>query len=111
MPYSVVVNNSAKEYIQQLSEHETQRNTQASQETKVNGMIFISHRSTDKEIADMLVDFFSCTGISREAVFCSSLPGNDVNEKISGEVKTALKNSVVNIAILSRDYYLKIKKF
>ncbi len=41
----------------------------------------------------------------QDAVFCSSLPGNDINEKISGEVKTALKNSTVNIAILSREYY------
>ncbi|MBE5878320.1 MAG: toll/interleukin-1 receptor domain-containing protein, partial [Lachnospiraceae bacterium] len=34
-----------------------------------------------------------------------SLPGNDVNEKISEEVKKALKESAVNIAILSHDYY------
>ena len=33
------------------------------------------------------------------------MPGNDVNEKISGEVKKALKESAVNIAILSYDYY------
>lgn len=68
-------------------------------------IIFISHRSTDKDIADMLVDFFCGTGISRDAIFCSSLPGNDVNEKISDEVKKALKESAVNIAILSHDYY------
>lgn len=53
----------------------------------------------------MLLDFLVGTGISRTAVFCSSLPGNDINEKISGEVKEALKNSKVNIAILSLDYY------
>jgi len=33
------------------------------------------------------------------------LPGNDINEKISEEVKAALQNSTVNIAILSQDYY------
>lgn len=53
----------------------------------------------------MLLDFLIGTGISRNAIFCSSLPGNDINEKISGEVKAALKNSEVNVAILSRDYY------
>ena len=68
-------------------------------------MIFISHRSTDKGIADMLVDFFCGTGISRNTIFCSSLPGNDINEKISNEVKAALKSSAINIAILSQDYY------
>ena len=53
----------------------------------------------------MLVDFFAGTGISKEAVFCSSLPGNDINERISDEVRSALKSSAVNIAILSHDYY------
>lgn len=53
----------------------------------------------------MLVDFFSATGISRDKVFCSSLPGNDINEKISNEVKVALQNSTINIVILSYDYY------
>lgn len=53
----------------------------------------------------MLVDFFLGTGIPKDKVFCSSLPGNDINEKISVEVKNALKKSVVNIAILSKDYY------
>jgi hypothetical protein len=68
-------------------------------------VVFISHRSIDKDIADMVFDFLIGTGIPREKVFCSSLPGNDINEKISAEVKTAIKNSVVNIAILSNDYY------
>ena len=74
-------------------------------EEKVDAIIFISHRSTDKDVADMLVDFFCGTGIPRNSVFCSSLPGNDINEKISGEVKAALKSSAINIAILSHSYY------
>lgn len=67
--------------------------------------IFISHRSSDKAVADMLLDFFIGCGVPREAVFCSSLPGNDVQEKISKEVKAALVISTINIAILSNDYY------
>ena len=67
--------------------------------------IFISHRSIDKDIADMLFDFLIKTGIAREAIFCSSLPGNDVKQFISAEVKEAIKTSQVNIAILSKDYY------
>ena len=105
MPYIVTLNNSARTYGEQLAEYERQKEIQTTQETKVKTIIFISHRSTDKDIADMLVDFFSGTGIPRDAIFCSSLPGNDVNEKISGEVKKALKESAVNIAILSHDYY------
>ena len=53
----------------------------------------------------MLVDFLVGTGIPKKAIFCSSLPGNDVRERISVEVKSALESSAVNIAILSRDYY------
>ena len=100
MPWIVTLNNSARTYGEQLSEHEAPKAVQVQHETRVKNIIFISHRSTDKDIADMLVDFFVGTGIPKEAVFCSSLPGNDINEKIAGEVKAALKNSAVNIAIL-----------
>ena len=71
----------------------------------VKKMIFISHRSTDKEVVDMLMDFFLGTGIPRENVFCSSIPGNDVKDRIFHEVKNALKSSAVNIVLLSKDYY------
>ena len=90
VPYYLTLNNSARTYKKQLSEHETQKAVYSSQKKKVSPIIFISHRSTDKAIADMLLDFFSGTGIPRETVFCSSLPGNDINEKISGEVKAGL---------------------
>lgn len=71
----------------------------------MKNLIFISHRSTDKAVADMLLDFLSTTGIPRDAIKCSSLHGNDVKEKISPEVRTWIQNSAVNIAILSSDYY------
>lgn len=105
IPYYLTINNSAKIYKEQLAEHEAQKTVSPSQEKEMSPVIFISHRSTDKAIAEMLLDFFSGTGIPRENVFCSSLPGNDIKEKISEEVKTALKKSAVNIAVLSTDYY------
>lgn len=105
VPYYLTLNNSAMTYKEQLAKYEAQKVAPSSHEKKANSFIFISHRSTDKTIADMLLDFLSGAGIPRETVFCSSLPGNDINEKISEEVKNALKKSAVNIAILSRDYY------
>ena len=105
VPYFVILNNSARTYNEELTKFESRNTAQTMRAEKVNPMIFISHRSTDKAIADMLTDFFSGTGIPRDAIFCSSLPGNDINERISGEVKVALQNSTVNIAILSQDYY------
>ncbi len=68
-------------------------------------VIFISHRSIDADVAGMLKDYLVEAGIPNEYVFCSSLPGNDVRRQISVEVKERMRNSTVNIAILSRDYY------
>lgn len=70
-----------------------------------NNLIFISHRTTEKALADMLLDFLATTGIPRNLIQCSSLPGNDVKEKISPEVRMWIRRSAVNIAILSSDYY------
>jgi hypothetical protein len=67
--------------------------------------MFISHRSTDKEIADMLLDFFLATGLPKDLVFCSSLPGNDINCKIFEEIKQVILSSAINIVILSNDFY------
>lgn len=67
--------------------------------------IFISHRAVDYEVADMIKDFLVVSGIPNDRVFCSSLPGNDVNEKIGPEVRDSLKRAAINILILSRDYY------
>jgi len=67
--------------------------------------LFISHRSIDKGIANLLAEFFSILGLPKEAIFCSSLPGNDVLRQISNEIKLALRESALNIVILSADYY------
>lgn len=104
IPYVVVINNSARTYEEQLITYETVGNGNIMDTSPVQ-TIFISHRTTDRAIADMLLDFFIATGIPREKIFCSSLPGNDVRERISVEVKEALQNSCLNIAILSDDYY------
>lgn len=103
LPYLVTVNNSARTYEEQLSEYKSKQMKQEQQ--RIKNIIFISHRSSDEAITEMLIDFFVRTSIPREVIFCSSLPGNDVNEKISAEIKESLKNSAVNIAILSKDYY------
>jgi len=67
--------------------------------------VFISHRSTDAKVADMLRNFLVGAGIPNDYIFCTSLPGNDVQHRISREVKEKIKYSAVNIALLSDDYY------
>lgn len=104
-PYLVTLNNSARTYNERRAKHGAPELKQRSSGENIERTIFISHRSTDKEIANMLTDFFCGTGIPKEKIFCSSLPGNDINRKISSEIKSALTNSVINIAILSKDYY------
>lgn len=74
-------------------------------EMPIRSFIFISHRSTDADIADMIKDFLVNTGIPNDRIFCSSLPGNDVKKCISTEVKQRLQESIINILILSKDYY------
>ena len=101
-PYYVTIHNSTRTYEEQLKEYESKGTKMKEKELS---KIFISHRSTDKAIADAIFDFFIATGIPREKIFCSSLPGNDVKQKISVEVKKTMKNSCVNIAILSNEYY------
>lgn len=75
------------------------------EEKNIKPIIFISHRTIDKDVADILRDYLIGTGIPSDYIFCSSLPGNDVKKVISKEVKENIKNSSVNIAILSKDYY------
>ncbi|MCI6478904.1 MAG: toll/interleukin-1 receptor domain-containing protein [Candidatus Treponema excrementipullorum] len=67
--------------------------------------IFISHNTQDKAVADFFVDFLISIGIKRELIFCSSLPGNNVIENISSEIRESLKTSKVNVVILSNSYY------
>ena len=75
------------------------------EENAVQKKIFISHRSTDKKVADIFENFLTSCGISYSIIFCSSLPGNDIETKIALEVKENLKASVLNIALLSDAYY------
>ena len=67
--------------------------------------IFISHRSIDKDIADIFEEFLTQCGVPSNDIFCSSLPGNDVQQFISKEIKQALQTSIINIVILSNDFY------
>lgn len=72
---------------------------------EIKPVIFISHRTTDAMVASFLKDYLVGMGIPNEYIFCSSLPGNDVKQVISREIKTKLLNSSVNIVLLSNDYY------
>ena len=103
-PYYVTIHNSARTYGEQLKEYESKR-TKTKMDENETSKIFISHRSTDKSIADAIFDFLVATGIPREKIFCSSLPGNDVKQNIPIEVKDTMKKSCINIAILSNEYY------
>ena len=67
--------------------------------------IFISHRTVDAPFADMILDYLSGCEIPKEKIFCSSFPGNDVNERIGPEVKEHLQKAAIIILILSKGYY------
>lgn len=67
--------------------------------------IFISHRSVDKKFAEIIENFLTSCGVPADKIFCSSLPGNDIEEEISKEIKENLRQSALNIVLLSKDYY------
>ena len=67
--------------------------------------IFISHRSVDKKFAEIIENFLTSCGVPADKIFCSSLPGNDIEEEISREIKINLQQSAINIVLLSKDYY------
>lgn len=66
---------------------------------------FISHSTQDKVVADIFVDFLIAVGIPRNEIFCSSLPGNNVRENITAEIRDSLDSSNIFICILSSSYY------
>lgn len=70
--------------------------------------IFISHSTQNREITDMLINYFYRIGVPKDSIFCSSYAGNDVKINISAEIKEALENSILNIAVLSEEYYKSV---
>ena len=59
--------------------------------------IFISHQSSDKDFAEIIVEFLTSCGINRQAIFCSSIAGNGVSKKIPNEIMAALKATSKNL--------------
>jgi len=90
---------------EQTPKHYNSPHRERGAKSTMTPIIFISHRSTDAEIADMLKDYLVTVGIPNNYIFCSSLPGNDVSSVISREVKQKIANSSANIALLSKTYY------
>lgn len=74
-------------------------------QTTAGDKIFISHRSVDKKFAEIIEIFLTSCGVPADKIFCSSLPGNDIEEEISREIKINLQQSAINIVLLSKDYY------
>lgn len=66
--------------------------------------VFISHSSRDEKIAKFLCNFLTHIGIHRDDIFCSSFPEHGVIQKISGEVRSALKSSIIDIIVLTPHY-------
>ena len=98
-----LINIMRKDIRKYLSSENNEANIESCSDTPKT--IFISHRSTDQKFCTMLIEFLILVGVPRNSIFCSSLPGNDVHERISSEVRNALKNSSLNIALLSTEYY------
>lgn len=68
--------------------------------------IFISHSSTNREIAEKLCEFMTTCGVNRSNIFCSSIVGQGVDngEKLNKRIAQSIKNSKVLIFLISVDF-------
>ncbi len=75
---------------------------------KMNGVLFISHSSKDEKYAKIIKDFLLDIGVPNNRIFCTSISGNGVHRRISSEIKEKLRYSILNLVILSNNYYQSI---
>lgn len=71
----------------------------------MNKKIFISHRSVDVTVANIIKELLIGIGVKNESIFCSSIPGYDVKYVIGEDVYNAISQSQIDIIIYSADYY------
>ncbi len=70
--------------------------------------IFISHSSYDKNKAEALCNYLERIGFSGKDIFCSTVPGNGVESKISEEIRQKLSKSAIFIILLSDNYFKSV---
>ena len=66
--------------------------------------IFISHSEKNKDFVTLLLNYLVSLGVKRENIFCSSDYRSGVHDKISDDVFAALRNTEVDIIVLSNEY-------
>ncbi len=103
--YLIHVCSSAKTYYEELIGKEDHNMSQ--KETKV----FISHSSSDKKYADVLVELLEDIGLNQSNLFCSSTTGygiplgEDIYEYLKNQFKTY---NLHVIFLLSKNYYKSV---
>ena len=66
--------------------------------------IFISHSEKNKDFVALLLNYLVSLGVKRKNIFCSSDYRSGVHDKISDDVFAALRNTEVDIIVLSNEY-------
>ena len=67
--------------------------------------IFISHRSLDSKIVNELVQYMENVGIEKDEIFYTSADSTGARFDLGPEVKQALNEAEIYIAILSNNYF------
>ena len=69
--------------------------------------IFVSHSSEDLRIVEELVELLELIGLESNQIFCTSLPGYDIDlgDNFIEALKDELGNNVLVIFVLSRNFY------
>jgi hypothetical protein len=69
--------------------------------------VFVSHSSKDLKIVEELVELLELIGLESNQIFCTSLPGYDIDlgDNFIDALKDELGNNVLVIFFLSRNFY------
>lgn len=67
--------------------------------------IFISHRSLDSKIVNELVQYMENVGIEKDEIFYTSADSTGARFELGPEVKKAINEAEIYIAILSNNYF------
>ncbi len=100
------INQYVTELEEEIEEHLVD-NPSDKQETGCLEKVFISHSSKDHKVVEELVELLEVIGLESTQIFCTSLPGYDIDlgDNFIDSLKDELVGNVLVIFVLSENFY------
>lgn len=98
---------SIRSYIDELGPEESISTPENTGQQGTTRKIFISHASSDVDLAEEMVDFLEVIGVPQQAIFCSSLVGYGISlgENFLEAIKTELVGNTLVIFLLTPKFF------